>query len=65
MPKLVLKKDFTIPAGTEFELIPEGSKKLYGAGNYEALIATSKDTTMNIEICEDELECTDLFEKVE
>lgn len=48
--KLILKNDFVIPKGTEFE------------GNYEADIATSKDTTMSIVISEDELKCSGLFE---
>jgi len=61
--KLILQKDFVIPAGTVFEKIPGGMKREYGCGNYEALIGTSKDTTMYIDICEDELDCSDLFKE--
>ena len=59
--KLFLQKDFVIPAGTEFELIPGGTKREFGNGNYEALISTSKDTTVSIVITDDELKYTDLF----
>ncbi|MFU0784505.1 MAG: hypothetical protein ACFWT2_15650 [Thermoanaerobacterium thermosaccharolyticum] len=59
--KLILKNDFVIPKGTEFELIPGNAVRTYSEGNYEVNIATSKDTTMNIVINEDELECSDLF----
>ena len=52
--KIVLKKDFVIPAGTTFECI-DGMKREYASGNYEAIIGTSKDTTMNVVVCEDEL----------
>lgn len=60
--KLVLKEDFVIPEGTEFECI-DGSKREFVNGNYEAAVLTSKDTTMEIQISEDELECADLFEE--
>lgn len=60
--KLILKNDFVIPKGTEFELIPSNTVRTYGEGNYEAIIATSKDTTMDVVINEDELECSELFE---
>ena len=60
----MLKRDFVIPAGTTFDCI-DGTKKEYVDGNYEATIATSKDTTMSIVICEDELHTyQDLFEAV-
>ncbi len=61
--KLILKKDYVIPAGTVFESIPGGMKREYGCGSYEALIGTSKDTTMSIVVHEDEIACTDLFEE--
>ncbi|XOQ44290.1 MAG: hypothetical protein ACFWTN_07610 [Clostridium sp.] len=60
--KLILKDDFVIPKGTEFHLIPSNTVRTYGEGNYEADIATSKDTTMSIVISEDELKCSGLFE---
>lgn len=60
--KLILKNDFVIPKGTEFEIIPSNTVRTYGEGNYEADIATSKDTTMSIVISEDEIECSGLFE---
>ena len=60
--KLILKDDFVIPKGTEFELIPSNTVRTYVEGNYEADIATSKDTTMSIVISEDEIECSGLFE---
>lgn len=62
--KLVLKKDFVIPAGTEFQCI-DGTEREFVNGNYEAAISTSKDTTMEIQVCEDELECIELFKEGE
>ena len=61
--KLILKKDFIIPAGTIFESIPGGMKRTYGCGNYETLISTSKDTVLSINVTRDELDCTDLFKE--
>ena len=61
--KLILKKDYIIPAGTVFEKIPGGTKREYGCGNYEAIISTSKDTVMCINATKDELDCTDLFKE--
>lgn len=61
--KLILKNDYVIPAGTEFEKIPCGMTRKYASGNFEALIDTSKDTIMSIQITDDELECSGLFLK--
>jgi hypothetical protein len=64
MKKLVLKKDCVIPAGTAFEEIPGGASVDYGCGNYEAIIGTSKDTIMNVVVCDDELRRSELFREV-
>lgn len=61
--KLILKKDYVIPAGTVFDSILGGMKRTYGTGNYETLISTSKDTVMSINVTKDELACTDLFKE--
>jgi len=50
--KYRLKKDFIIPAGTEFENI-DGTKREFINGNYESLIGTSKDSTAYFSINED------------
>lgn len=45
MPKkIVLKKDFIISKGTEFECI-DGSKTEFIKGNYEATFAITSDST--------------------
>ena len=57
-------KKYLLNSGCFFHvhLIPSNTVRTYGEGNYEADIATSKDTTMSIVISEDEIECSGLFE---
>ena len=59
---LILKEDLIIPKGTEFDMIPKNTQRTFFEGNFEATIATSKNTTMDIVINEDELEYSNLFE---
>ena len=47
-----LKQGYVIPAGTAFARI-DGTKRKYVEGNYEALIANSKDSTVSVVITDD------------
>lgn len=49
--RLVLKKDFVIPAGTIFTLGP--TKTTYSGGNFVADIAISDDETMQVVVFND------------
>lgn len=53
--KIVLKKDFIIPKGTEFECI-DGNKREWIEGNYEASFAITNDTTGYFLVYDDCLE---------
>ena len=59
----ILQEDFIIPAGTVFDKIPAGMRRDFASPHFEALIATSNDTTMSLVVTEDELVCTTLFKK--
>jgi hypothetical protein len=58
--KIVLKEDFVIPKGTEFECI-DGNKREWIEGNYEAMFAITNDSTGHFIIDDDCIE-DDRFE---
>lgn len=64
--KIKLKKGFIIPAGTEFDLIPKGTKTTYYNSNFETFIETSEDSTAHFIINEDVInDNPDIFEVIE
>lgn len=63
MKKIVLKKDYIIPAGTEFKCI-DGRTTEYKNGNYSTLIAVNKNSTAEFVIDDDVIE-SNLFEFID